>query len=89
MLKDSTNSRTACARSGKLVCRVAELEAARTRVAGLERHGRRRGARGRAHGRGASLEGLGRLEERKSDDGNRLHMALRTQGEQKLEQVVC
>jgi hypothetical protein len=88
MLKNSTNSRTACARSGKLVCRVAELEAARTRVAGLE-HGRRRGARDRAHGRGASLEGLGRLEERKSDDGNRLHMALRTQGEQKLEQVVC
>ena len=66
------------------MCRVAELEAARTDVAGLE-HRRRRGARDRAHGRGASLEGLGRLQERKSDDGNRLHMALRTQGKAEAE----
>jgi len=49
----------------------------RTDVAGGE-HGRRRGTRDGAHGRGTSLESLGRLQERKSNDGNRLHVALRT-----------
>ena len=88
MLKDSTNSRTACAQQRKTCVQGGRAGAARTDVAGLE-HRRRRGARDRAHGRGASLEGLGRLEERKSDDGNRLHVALRTQGKQRLEPVVC
>mmetsp|Transcript_17929 Transcript_17929/g.40349 ORF Transcript_17929/g.40349 Transcript_17929/m.40349 type:complete len:266 (-) Transcript_17929:63-860(-) len=53
--------------------RVKDAEGRGDTDVALREHGRRRRTRDRTHGRGRSLEGLSRLQEREGNDGSRLH----------------